>query len=107
MSLRDGVAAEFQRLNRQIKELENWKREAIEVIEQWDEVYDLVKTGATDLGKTKSSIVAKHIQNLESLLRELTENEDIEIYAGAIESTMPSSPDLEDWSKRVKLLLDK
>jgi ABC-type transport system involved in cytochrome c biogenesis ATPase subunit len=58
---------------RRIKELKAWKAEGLQILDEWEAVYDAVKAHQLPehLGMTKASVVANRINKLEAALREI------------------------------------
>ena len=52
----------------EIERLRRWKAEAAKVLARWDDVADLVPTGANQLGLHKYDIVANELRRLRALI---------------------------------------
>jgi L-aminopeptidase/D-esterase-like protein len=52
-----------------IEELERWKREATEVIANWDLVAEMVTPRTQDLGRSKADLVADEVTRLRGQLQ--------------------------------------
>ena len=54
----------LETIRKEVKELERWKQEAVEVLGDWDKVAEMVPLKPENLGKSKAVIVADEIHIL-------------------------------------------
>lgn len=66
--LRACAAEHWHSMNLRIAELEQWKDEAVKILDGWDHVADLFNPRPDDLGRSKYQIVAEQIEQLQRKL---------------------------------------